>query len=95
MILLNILQNEEPYEDLESIILAVHPYFPILGFHSDTSFLLCSLSELGQYVFLLSRHTLLSPLPSGENLLVVVDYFSRYFEVVILRSTTSAKIIES
>ena len=38
---------------------------------------------------------LLGPLPSGESLLVVVDYFSRYFEVVILRSTTSAKIIES
>ena len=38
---------------------------------------------------------LLCPLPSGENLLVVVDYYSRYFEVVILRTTTSAKIIEA
>ena len=39
---------------------------------------------------------LLGPLPSGESVLVVVDYFNRYFEVVIiLRSTTSAKIIES
>ena len=38
---------------------------------------------------------LLGPLPTGESLLVVVDYFSRYFEVVVLRSTTSAKIIES
>ena len=26
-------------------------YFPILGFDSDTLFLLCSLNELGQYVF--------------------------------------------
>ena len=36
----------------------------------------------------------LGPLPSGENLLVVVDYYSRFFEVVIMRSTTSQKIIE-
>ena len=62
MILLNILENEESYEYLESVIskvnfilfIALHPYFPILGFDSDTSFLLCSLNELGQYVFLLS-----------------------------------------
>ena len=38
---------------------------------------------------------ILDPLPSGECLLVVVDYFSRYFEVVILRSTSSTRIIES
>ena len=31
----------------------------------------------------------LGPLPSRENLLVVVDYYSRFFEVVIMRSTTS------
>ena len=36
---------------------------------------------------------ILGPLPSGESLLVVVDYFSRYFEVVILRSTSSTRII--
>ena len=38
---------------------------------------------------------ILGPLPSGENLLVIVDYYSRYFEVVILRSTTSTKVINS
>ena len=38
---------------------------------------------------------ILGPLPSEENLLVVVDYYSRYFEVVILKSTTSTKIIAS
>ena len=36
----------------------------------------------------------LGPFPSGENLLVVVDYYSRFFEVVIMRSTTSQKMIE-
>ena len=38
---------------------------------------------------------LLGPLPTGESILVVVDYFSRFLEVAILKSTTSAKIIES
>ena len=37
----------------------------------------------------------LGPFPSGENLLVVVDYYSRFFEVVIMRSTTSQKMIEA
>ena len=37
----------------------------------------------------------LGPLLSGENLLVVVDYYSRFFEVVIMHSTTSQKMIEA
>ena len=37
----------------------------------------------------------LGPLPSGERLLVVVDYYSRFFEVVVTRSTTSQKMIEA
>ena len=36
---------------------------------------------------------LMGPLPTGENLLVVVDYYSRYYEVVMMRSTTTPKII--
>ena len=31
----------------------------------------------------------LGPFPSGEKLLVVVDYYSRFFEVVVMRTTTS------
>ena len=34
---------------------------------------------------------ILGPLPSGESLLVAVDYFIRYSEVVILRSTSIAQ----
>ena len=37
---------------------------------------------------------LLGPLPSGENLLVIVDYYSRFFEVVIMKSITTQKVIE-
>ena len=37
----------------------------------------------------------LGPLPSGENLLVVVDYYSRFFKVVAVHSTTSQKMIEA
>ena len=36
---------------------------------------------------------LLGPLPSGESLFVVVDYFSRYFEVEIMRTITTEKIV--
>ena len=38
---------------------------------------------------------ILGPLPSGENLLVKVDYYSRYFKVVFLRSTTSTQVIDN
>ena len=37
---------------------------------------------------------ILAPLPSGGNLLVIVDYYSRYCEVVILRSSTNTKVID-
>ena len=36
---------------------------------------------------------LLGPLPTGEFLLVTVDYYSRYFEVDALRSTTSKAVV--
>ena len=36
---------------------------------------------------------IMGPLPTGENLLVIVDYYSRFFEVVIMQSTTTEKII--
>ena len=38
---------------------------------------------------------LLGPLPTRESILVVEDYFSRFLEVAVLKSTTSAKIIEA
>ena len=37
---------------------------------------------------------LLGPLPFGDSVLVVVDYFSRFYEIGVMRSTTSEKIIE-
>ena len=36
---------------------------------------------------------LLGPLPNGENILVVVDYYSRFVEFAIMKSTTSEKVI--
>ena len=32
---------------------------------------------------------------TGESISVVVDYYSRFLEVAILKSTTSAKVIEA
>ncbi len=37
---------------------------------------------------------LLGPLPTGESILVVVDYYSCYYEYRILKSTTADKIID-
>ncbi|CAB4008609.1 Transposon Tf2-6 poly, partial [Paramuricea clavata] len=37
----------------------------------------------------------LGPLPTGESILVVIDYYSRYYEVVIMKSTLTAKVIEN
>lgn len=36
---------------------------------------------------------ILGPLPDGTHILVVVDYFSRYFEVSLMKSITSEKTI--
>lgn len=36
----------------------------------------------------------LGPLPSGECVLAIVDYYSRYVEAVVTRSTTSQRTIE-
>lgn len=38
---------------------------------------------------------LMGPLPSGEYVLVMVDYYSRYFRVEILTSMTYTKVFES
>ena len=38
---------------------------------------------------------LLGPLPTGENLLVIVDYYSRFYEVVIMQSTRADKVIDA
>ena len=37
----------------------------------------------------------LGPLPSGESLPIVVDYYSCFFEVVIMQSTTSQNMTEA
>ena len=37
---------------------------------------------------------LMGPLPSGHSLLVIVGYYSRFYEVEILQSTTAKKIID-
>ena len=36
---------------------------------------------------------LLGPMPTGQYLLVVIDYYSRYYEVEILMSVTASQII--
>ena len=37
---------------------------------------------------------LMRPLPSGHSLLVIVDYYSRFYEVEVMQSTTAEKIID-
>ena len=36
---------------------------------------------------------LLGPLPSDDNVFVLVDYYSRFFEMEFTKSTTSEKIV--
>ena len=38
---------------------------------------------------------LLGPFPTGESVFVVVDYYSRYYKIEIMRKTTSDKIVDA
>ena len=37
----------------------------------------------------------LGPLPSGDSILVVIDYYSRYYEYTIMKSTTAEKTVSA
>ena len=37
---------------------------------------------------------LMGPLPTGESLLVVVDYYSRFYEVAIMNATAAKKVVD-
>ena len=37
---------------------------------------------------------LMGPLPSGLSLLVIVDYYCRFYEVEVMQSTTTEKMID-
>ena len=51
-------------------------------------------TELPQRPWCVVAIDYLGPLPSGEHILVVVDYYSRYYEVAVVRTITSEKTIE-
>ena len=36
----------------------------------------------------------MGPLPTGESLLVVVDYYSRFYEVAIMCSTAAKRVVD-
>ena len=37
----------------------------------------------------------LGPLPTGESILVVVDYYSRYYEYAVMKSTTPERTVQA
>lgn len=51
-------------------------------------------TELSEFPWQHIAKDLLEPLPSGDTLFVLVDYFSRWIEVKCIRSTTSDKIVQ-
>ena len=50
-------------------------------------------TELPQRPWCVVAIDYLGPLPSGEHIIVVVDYYSRYYEVAVVRTITSEKTI--
>jgi hypothetical protein len=51
-------------------------------------------TPMPEYAWQYVAADLMGPIPSGEYFLVVVDYYSRYFEVEIVRNTSSKTIVE-
>ena len=41
----------------------------------------------------LAMNNILGPLPSGDNILIVIDYYSRYFEIAVMKTVTSLNVI--
>ena len=38
---------------------------------------------------------LMGPLPTGEGILLVVDYYNRFYEVVVMHSTTAERVMDA
>ena len=44
--------------------------------------------------YLMDHGKKMGPLPSGHSLLVIVDYYSRFYKVEVMQSTTTEKVID-
>ena len=59
--------------------------------HSQIPVNLC---DPPHYQMDLARLRLMGPLPSGHSLLIIVDYYCRFYKVEVMQSTTTVKIID-
>ena len=77
--------------DVEAMCKTCEPYQLVSAYNAPAPLVT---TEMPRAPWKFCSTDLLGPLPDGRHVIVIIDYFSRYFEVALIRSTRTENVIE-